>query len=57
MSKDQFQILADELTLIRKDMDHLQRTSLDKDRFTKQGLVSSVVEIVRVQPTQDGSAP
>ena len=31
MSKDPFQILADELTLIRKDMDHLQRTSLDKD--------------------------
>ena len=30
MSKDPFQILADELTLIRKDMDKLQRTSLDK---------------------------
>lgn len=30
MSKDPFQILADELTLIRKDMDQLQRTSLDK---------------------------
>lgn len=30
MSKDPFQILADELTLIRKDMDRLQRTSLDK---------------------------
>ncbi len=29
--KDPFQILADELTLIRKDMDRLQRTSLDKD--------------------------
>jgi biopolymer transport protein ExbB/TolQ len=31
MSKDPFQILADELTLIRKDMDRLQRASLDKD--------------------------
>lgn len=31
MSKDPFQILADELTLIRKDMDRLQRTSLDRD--------------------------
>jgi hypothetical protein len=31
MSKDPFQILADELTLIRKDMDKLQRTSLDRD--------------------------
>ncbi len=30
-AKDPFQILADELTLIRKDMDRLQRTSLDKD--------------------------
>ena len=31
MSKDPFQILADELTLIRKDMDRMQRTSLDKE--------------------------
>lgn len=30
-AKDPFQILADELTLIRRDMDQLQRTSLDKD--------------------------
>ena len=30
-AKDPFQILADELTLIRKDMDRLQRTSLDKE--------------------------
>ena len=29
-AKDPFQILADELTLIRKDMDRLQRTSLNK---------------------------
>lgn len=31
MSKDPFQIPADELTLIRKDMDRLQRTSLNKN--------------------------
>ena len=31
MSKDAFQILADELTLMRGDMDRLQRTSLNKD--------------------------
>ena len=31
MSKDPFQILADELTLVRGDMDRLQRTSLNKD--------------------------
>ena len=35
MSKDPFQILADELTLIRKDMDHLQRTSLDRDEASE----------------------
>jgi hypothetical protein len=29
--KDPFQILADELTLIRKDMDQLQRTSLTRE--------------------------
>ena len=29
--KDPFQILADEITLIRRQMDHLQRTTLDKD--------------------------
>ena len=35
MSKDPFQILADELTLIRKDMDQLQRTSLDRDEASE----------------------
>ena len=30
-AKDPFQILADELTLLRHDMDKLQRTSLSKD--------------------------
>lgn len=29
--KDPFEILADEITLIRRQMDHLQRTSLSKD--------------------------
>ena len=29
--KDPFEILADELTLIRRQIDHLQRTSLNKD--------------------------
>ncbi len=29
--KDPFQILADEISLIRRQLDHLQRTSLDKD--------------------------
>lgn len=44
MSKDPFQILADELTLIRKDMDRLQRTSLSKDEA--QALHQIVAEAV-----------
>ncbi|MDO5758915.1 MAG: hypothetical protein Q4P24_15845 [Rhodobacterales bacterium] len=45
MSKDPFQILADELTLIRKDMDQLQRTSLDKDEAkTLHEIVAEAVE-------------
>jgi hypothetical protein len=43
-AKDPFQILADELTLIRKDMDRLQRTSLDKDEA--QALHQIVTEAV-----------
>ena len=31
MTKDTFQILADEITLIRHDMERLQRTSLNRD--------------------------
>ena len=31
MSKDPFQVFADELTLMRGEMDQLQRTSLNKD--------------------------
>ena len=31
MSKDPFQVFADELTLMRGEMDRLQRTSLNKD--------------------------
>ena len=35
MSKDPFQILADELTLMRGEIDRLQRTSLNKDEASK----------------------
>ena len=35
MSKDPFQILADELTLMRGEIDRLQRTSLNKDEARK----------------------
>ena len=35
MSKDSFQLLADELTLMRGEIDRLQRTSLNKDEASK----------------------
>lgn len=48
MSKDPFQILADELTLIRKDMDRLQRTSLDKQEAEAlHGIVAKAVADMR----------
>lgn len=50
--KDPFQILADELTLIRKDMDQLQRTSLDKDdaQVLHEILVEGVDRMYKVGP-------
>lgn len=40
--KDTFQILADEITLIRKDIETLQRTSLSRDEA--QGLNAAVAQ-------------
>ena len=45
MSKDPFQILADELTLIRHDMDRLRRTSLDRaEAEALHGVVADALE-------------
>ena len=45
MSKDPFQILADELTLIRGEITNLQRTSLDKDEAKKlHAIVAAAVD-------------
>lgn len=53
MSKDPFQILADELTLIRKDMDQLQRTSLDKkEAHALHEIVADGVEQMHQTGTQ-----
>ena len=53
MSKDPFQILADELTLIRKDMDNLQRTSLDKkEAHALHEIVADGVEQMHQTGTQ-----
>ncbi|KZZ27896.1 hypothetical protein A3753_30120 [Sulfitobacter sp. HI0082] len=56
MSKDPFQILADELTLIRKDMDHLQRTSLDKDEAKKlnQIVTAAVMKMAKAAEEAPG---
>jgi hypothetical protein len=53
MSKNPFQILADELTLIRKDMDKLQRTSLDKkEAHALHEIVADGVEQMHQTGTQ-----
>lgn len=47
--KDTFQILADEITLIRVDMERLQRTSLNKDeaKALNQQLVQGVASMAQ----------
>lgn len=49
MNEDPFQILADELTLIRKNMDRIQRTSLDKNEAEAlhQILIRAVADMQR----------
>lgn len=53
MTKDTFQILADEITLIRKDIERLQRTSLNKDeaKNLNEVLVKSLDRMSKVGPT------
>jgi hypothetical protein len=55
MSKDPFQILADELTLIRKDMEQLQRTSLSKDEA--KALHQIVAQAVKSMQQATKAAP
>ena len=52
MSKDPFQILADEITLIRGEVERLQRTSLDKDeaKALHKIVAKSVVDIQKTVP-------
>lgn len=52
MSKDPFQILADEITLIRSEIERLQRTSLDKDeaKALHQIVAKSVADIQKTGP-------
>lgn len=53
MSKDPFQILADELTLIRKDMDQLQRTSLNKDEAKTLNQIVAAAVMKMAKATED----
>ena len=53
MSKDPFQILADELTLIRKDMDQLQRTSLDKNEAKKLNQIVTAAVMKMAKAAED----
>ena len=52
MSKDPFQILADEVTLIRGEIERLQRTSLDKDeaKALHKIVAKSVADIQKTVP-------
>ena len=53
MTKDPFQILADELTLIRKDMDRPQRTSLDKDEAKKLNQIVTAAVLKMAKTAED----
>ena len=57
MSKDPFQILADEITLIRSEIERLQRTSLDKDeaKALHKVVAKSVADLEKVLPTLERS--
>ena len=52
MSKDPFQILADEITLIRSEIEKLQRTSLDKDeaKALHQIVATGVADMRKISP-------
>ena len=57
MSKDPFQILADEVTLIRGEIERLQRTSLDKNeaKALHKVVAKGVADINAVLPTLERS--
>ena len=52
MSKDPFQILADEITLIRSEIERLQRTSLDKDeaKALHKVVATGVADMRKISP-------
>ena len=52
MTKDAFEMLTDELTLIRHDMANLQRTSLNKDeaKALSQEVAKGVKQMANAAP-------
>lgn len=52
MSKDPFQVLADEVTLIRGEIERLQRTSLDKDeaKALHKVVAKGVADVQEISP-------
>jgi len=57
VNKDPFQILADEITLIRSEIEKLQRTSLDKDeaKALHDHVAASVAELRKAAPALEAS--
>lgn len=57
MSKDPFQILADEITLIRSEIEKLQRTSLNKDeaKALHQVVAKGVADLDQALPILERS--
>lgn len=55
--KDPFQILADEITLIRTEIERLQRTSLNKDeaKALHDHVAASVAELRKAAPALEAS--
>ena len=57
MSKDPFQILADEITLIRTEIEKLQRTSLNKDeaKALNKIVATGVADLQKASPALERS--
>jgi len=53
MSKDPFQELVDELTALRRSIEHIARTSLDKDEAKKLNQIVTAAVLKMAKATED----
>jgi hypothetical protein len=53
MSKDPFQELVDELTALRRSIEHIARTSLDKDEAKKLNQIVTAAVLKMAKTTED----